>query len=59
MGEKENDKYLRILKGNFINQTIMKEKVYLRRTGKKHLEAKLYSRNLIKAINTYEGNLMI
>ena len=48
-GEKENFKYLDILKADTIKHTKMKEKrkEYLRRI-RKLFEAKHYSRNLIK-----------
>ena len=55
VGEKETCKYLGILEANTIKEAEMKEKIkkeYLRRT-KKILEPKLYSRNLIKGINTW------
>ena len=52
---KGNYKYKGILKADTIKQEEMKEKIkkeYFRRT-KKLLETKLYSRNLIKGINTW------
>ena len=55
LGEKETYKYLRILEADTIKQVEMKEKIkkeYLRRSGKL-LETKLYSRNLIKRLNTW------
>ena len=54
-GEKENYKYLSILKADTNKQVKMKEKIkkeYLRRT-RKLLETKLCWRNLIKGINTW------
>ena len=52
-GEKEIYKYLEILEADTINQMKMKKnkKEYLR--TRKLLEIKLYSRNLIKDINTW------
>ena len=53
--EKETYKYLSILEADTIKQVEMKEKIkkeYLRRT-RKILETKLWSRNLIKGINTW------
>ena len=53
-GKKETYKYLGILEAETIKRVEMKEKIkkeYLRRTRKLH-EQKLYSRNLIKGINT-------
>ena len=53
--EKETYKYLGILEADTIKQVQMKDtirKEYLRRT-RKLLETKLYSRNLIKGINTW------
>ena len=53
--EKEIYKYLGILEAETIKQAEMKEiikKEYLRRT-RKLLETKLYSRNLVKGINTW------
>ena len=55
LGEKETYKYLRVLEGDTIKQVGMKEKIkkeYFRRT-RKLLETKLYSRNLIKGIDTW------
>ena len=55
LGEKETYKYLVILQADTIRQVEMKEKIrkeYLRRT-RKLLKTKLYSRNLIKGINTW------
>ena len=55
LGEKETYKYLGILEADTIRQVEMKEKIkkeYPRRT-RKLLETKLYSRNLIKGINTW------
>ena len=54
LGEKETYKYLGILEVDTIKQEEMKEKIkkeYFRRTIKL-LETKLYSRNLIREINT-------
>ena len=54
LGEKENYKYLGLLEANTIKQQERKEiieKEYLRR-ARKLLETKLYSRNLVKGINT-------
>ena len=54
-GEKETYKYLGILEADTTKQVEMKEKIqkeYLRRT-KKLLRTKLYSRNLIKGVNTW------
>ena len=54
LGEKETFKYLDILEADTIKQAEMKEKIkkeYLRRT-RKQLETNLFSRNLIKGINT-------
>ena len=53
--EKETYKYLGILEADTIKKVELKDKIkkkYLRRT-RKLLEAKLYSRNLIKGINTW------
>ena len=53
--EKETYKYLGILEADTIKQKEMKGKIkkeYLRRT-RKLLETKLYSRNLVKGINTW------
>ena len=53
--KKKNYKYLEILEADAIKQVEMKEKVkkeYLRRI-RKLLKTKLYSRNLIKGINTW------
>ena len=53
--DKETHKHMGILKVVTIKQEEMKEKIqkeYLRRT-RKLLETKLYSRNLIKGINTW------
>ena len=55
LGEKEAYKYLEIMEADTIKQVEVKEKIkkeYLRRT-RKLLEIKLYSRNLIKGINTW------
>ena len=55
LGEKETYKYLGILEDDTIKQAEMKEKIkkeYLRKT-RKLLETKLYSRNLVKGINTW------
>ena len=55
LGEKETYKYLGILEADTIKQVEMKEKIkkeYFRRT-RKLLETKLYSRNVIKVINTW------
>ena len=55
LGEKETYKYLGILEIDTIKQVEMKENIkkeYLRRT-RKLLKTKLYSRNLIKGINTW------
>ena len=55
LGRKETYKYLRILKADTIKQEEMREKIkkeYFRRT-RKLLETKLYTRNLIKGINTW------
>ena len=54
IGEKEPYKYLGILEADTIKQVEMKEKIkeHLRRT-RKLLETKLYSRKLIKGINTW------
>ena len=54
LGEKETYKYLGILEADTIKQVEMLEKIkkeYLRRT-RKPLKTKVYSRNLIKGINT-------
>ena len=54
LGEKETYKYLRILETDTTKHTEMKEKMkkgYLSRT-RKLIETKVYSRNLIKGINT-------
>ena len=54
-GEKETYKYFGILEGDTIKQEEMKEKInkqYLGRT-RKLFETKLYSRNLVKEINTW------
>ena len=54
LGEEGTYKYLGILKAATIKQVEMKDKIrkeYLRRT-RKLLETKLFSRNLIKGINT-------
>ena len=54
LGEKETYKSLGILKADTIKQVGMEEKIkkeYLR--TKKLLETKLYSRNLIKGIDTW------
>ena len=54
LGEKETYKYLGILEADTIKQVEVKEKIkkeYLRRT-RKLLETKLFSKNLIKGINT-------
>ena len=54
LGEKETYKYFGILEADTIKPVEMKEKikkVYLKRT-RKLSETKLYSRNLIKGINT-------
>ena len=54
LGEKETYKYFGILEADTIKQVVMKGKIkkgYFRRT-RKLLEAKLYSRNLIKGMNT-------
>ena len=50
LGEKETNKYLGILEADNIKQVEMKVKI--KRT-RKLLETKLYSRNLIKGINTW------
>ena len=55
LGENKTYKYLGILEANTIRQVQMKDKIqkeYLRRTWKL-LETKLFSRNLIKGINTW------
>ena len=55
LSEKESNKYFGILEADIIKQVKVKEKIkkeYLRRT-RKLLETKLYSRNLIKRINTW------
>ena len=55
LGKKETYKYLGILEADSIKQQEMKEKlkkVYLRR-ARKLLETKLYSRNIVKGINTW------
>ena len=60
LGEKETYKYLGILETDTIKLEEIKEKIkkgYLRRT-KKQLETKLYSRNLIKGINTWTIHLV-
>ena len=60
LGEKETYKYLGILKADTIKQVEMKEKIKkesLRRT-RKLLETKLYSRNLVKGINTWAVHLI-
>ena len=54
LGEKETYKHLGILEADTIKQAEMKEKIkkeYLRRT-RKLFKTKLYSRNLVKGINT-------
>ena len=53
IGDKETNKYLRILDADIMKQVEMKEKIkneYLRRT-RKRLESKLYRRDPIKGIN--------
>ena len=59
--KKKNYRYLGILEADTIKEEEMKEKKikkdYLRRT-KKLLETKLYSRNLIKRINTWAVSLV-
>ena len=60
LGEKETYKYLGILEADIIKQVEMKEKIqkeYLRRS-KKLLETELYSRNLVKGINTWASTLV-
>ena len=60
LGEKETNKDLGILEADTIKQVEMKGKIqkeYLRRT-RKLLETKLYSRNLIKGINTWAVSLV-
>ena len=60
LGEKETNKYLEILNADTIKQVQMKEKIKrecLRRT-RKLLETKLYSRSLVKGINTWAGPLV-
>ena len=52
LGEKETYKYLGILETDTIKQVEMKEKIKKERT-RKLLETKLFSRNLIKGINTW------
>ena len=55
LGDKETYKYLGILEAGTIKQEKMKVKIkkeYFRRT-RKLLETKIYSRNLIKGINTW------
>ena len=55
LGEHETYKYLGILEADTIKQVEMKDKIrkeYLRRT-RKLLETKLFSRNIIKGINTW------
>ena len=55
LAENETFKYLGILEANTIKKVEMKYKIqkqYIRRT-RKLLQAKLYSRNLIKGINTW------
>ena len=57
LGENETYKYLGILEADTIKQVEMKDKIqkeYFRRT-RKLLETKLFSRNLIKGINTWAG----
>ena len=61
LGEKKTYKYLEILEADTIKQVEMKEKKikkdYLMRT-RKLLETKIYSRNLIKVINTWTISLV-
>ena len=55
LGEKDTNKYLRILEPDAIKQVEMKEKIkkeYFRRT-RKLIETKLNSRNLVIGINTW------
>ena len=60
LGEKETYKYLGILEADTIKQEEIKEKInkeYFRR-ARKLFESKLYSRNLIKGINTWAVSLV-
>ena len=60
LGEQKTYKYLGILVTGTIKQQEMKEKVkkeYLRRS-KKQLETKVYSRDIIKGINTWSVHLV-
>ena len=60
LGEQDSYKYLGVLEADTIKATEMKERIgkeYLRRT-RKLLETKLYSRNLIKGINTWAVSLV-
>ena len=60
LGEKETYKYLGILEAVTIKQEKIKEKItkeYFCRT-KKLLETKLYSRNIIKGMNTWSVSLV-
>ena len=52
--EKETYKYLSILEADTIKQVEMKEKIEYLRTTRKLLEIKIYSRNLIKGIDTWD-----
>ena len=56
LGEKETYKYLGILEADIIKQEETKEKIKKEcfRKTKKLLETRLYSRNLIKGINTWD-----
>ena len=55
-GEKETYKYLEIVEADTIKQVEMKEKI--KKRTRKLLETKLYSRNLMKAINTWAVPLL-
>ena len=60
LGEKVTYKYLEILEADIIKQQEMKEKIkkeYLRR-ARKLLETKLFSRNFVKGINTWDVPLI-
>ena len=52
VGEKKTYKYLGILETDTIKQAETKEKI-LKNTPEERLETKLYSRNIIKSINTW------
>ena len=61
LAEEETCKYLEILEADTIKQVEMKEKIkkeYLKRT-RKLLKTKVYSRKLVKGINTLAAHLVI